>query len=150
MDWPLAIAAAAGLVAVATATGLLVRARTGRVRAQPTASASDTAHGETHALGLTSEQLGDAVTLVQFSTRFCSQCPGTARTLGALARDYRGVAHVEVDLTDDRTLAERFRVLQTPTTLVLDRHGTAVARIAGPPRTHELRAVLDALTTSTT
>jgi thiol-disulfide isomerase/thioredoxin len=147
MDWPIALTATAGLLVAATAIGLFVRTRTGRVNAQKPAPAAGgrTASG---ALGLSGEQLGHEATLVQFSTRFCSRCPGTARALDELAHDYRGVVHVEIDLTDDRALADRFRVLQTPTTLVLDRGGAAVARIAGPPRAGELRAFLDTLTGS--
>jgi thiol-disulfide isomerase/thioredoxin len=145
MDWPVALAAAAALVVAATAIGLLARSRAGRVRPTSRSSAVAGAVAAAQSLGLAHEQLGDAATLVQFSTRFCSQCPGTARALGTLAGEYRGVAHVEVDLTDDRALADRFRVLQTPTTLVLDHGGVAVARIAGAPRTIELRALLDTL-----
>ena len=41
--------------------------------------------------------------------------------------------HVEVDLTQRADLADRFRVTQTPTTLLLDADGTVRARIGGAP-----------------
>ncbi len=85
----------------------------------------------------TADALGAAATLVQFSTAYCSRCPSTARQLAAIAADYAGVRHVEVDLTGRPDLADRFHVLQTPTTLILDARGAATARIGGVPRAHD-------------
>jgi thioredoxin-like negative regulator of GroEL len=56
------------------------------------------------------------------------------------------VRHVEVDLTHRPDIADRFRVLQTPTTLILDARGATTARIAGVPRSNEVRDRLDELT----
>ena len=39
--------------------------------------------------------------------------------------------HVDVDLTDRPDIADRFHVLQTPTTLILDARGVVRARIGG-------------------
>jgi thiol-disulfide isomerase/thioredoxin len=85
---------------------------------------------------------------VQFSTAYCSRCPSTARQLAAISADYAGVRHVEVDLTDRPDLADRFHVLQTPTTLILDARGEGTARIGGVPRARDLRDRLDILTGS--
>jgi thiol-disulfide isomerase/thioredoxin len=126
-----AVAALAALVVLATALGVLQRARTGRVR---------TASGEAvtaEQLG-TAEALGGRATLVQFSTPTCAQCPGTARLLRGVAAEHDGVAHLEVDLTRHPDVADRFAVLQTPTTLLVDADHRVRARIGGAPRRAEL------------
>lgn len=91
-------------------------------------------------LGLTtSTSFGSEATLVQFSTQFCSKCPGTARLLQAEAAQLEGVVHVEVDLTDRVEIARTFNVLQTPTTLILDGDGHVRARITGAPTSGVVR-----------
>jgi len=52
---------------------------------------------------------------------------------------------VDVDLTHRADLARRFNVLQTPTTLVLDRAGRVRARVGGVPNRAALHAHLDDL-----
>ena len=133
-----ALTVLAALVLVATVAGLLQRTRAGRVRAASgTVSAAD--------LGATAA-FGARATLVQFSTPTCAQCPGTARLLSGLAAEHAGVVHLEVDLTRHPDVADRFGVLQTPTTLLVDAGRSVRARIGGAPRRdaleHELRTVL--------
>lgn len=122
-----AVAALAALVVLATALGLLQRTRSGR----PRAGSGDTVLPE-H-LG-TAQALGARATLVQFSTPTCAQCPGTARLLRSLAEEHDGVVHLEVDLTRHPEAADRFGVLQTPTTLLVDAGHCVRARIGGAPR----------------
>jgi thiol-disulfide isomerase/thioredoxin len=153
MDPLAGLVALVALPVLATVAGLAWRARQGRVRrsARPVAGAADAAGtaSTVTALGLDPAALGDRVTLVQFSTEFCSRCPATARELTAIAGDYEGVRHVEIDLTRDAALADRFHVTQTPTTLVLDARGEQTARIGGAPRTREVRQLLDSITRRT-
>ncbi|UFS60144.1 TlpA family protein disulfide reductase [Subtercola endophyticus] len=77
---------------------------------------------------------GSTATLLQFSTEFCSTCPATRRMLGEIAARTDGVTHVDVDLTHRGDLANRYRILQTPTTFILDGRGALVARIGGATR----------------
>ncbi|MFF2052260.1 TlpA family protein disulfide reductase [Leifsonia sp. NPDC058194] len=124
------------LVAVATVAGLLWRATTGRARAarrSPVVRADEVG----------AAALGERATLLQFSTEFCALCPATSRVLDGTASGRQGVAHVEVDLTTRPDLAQRFSVLQTPTTLVLDATGAVRARIGGAVRPADVRATLD-------
>lgn len=121
-----ALASLAALVVLAAALGLLQRSRAGRLRA---ASGSVTPE-----LIGTTEALGSRATLVQFSTPTCAQCPGTARLLGSIAEEHDGVVHLEVDLTLHPEVADRFGVLQTPTTLLVDGDHRVRARIGGAPR----------------
>lgn len=136
MSPPVAAAALAALVLLATAVGLLQRARAGAVRSGA---------GTVADLG-PAAPLGPRATLVQFSTPTCALCPGTARLLTALAAEHPGVVHLEIDLARRPELADRFGVLQTPTTLLVDGRRRVRARIGGAPRpdalARELHTVL--------
>lgn len=127
-----ALLALVALLAVTTAVGLVVRARSGRVR-------HDTTHEivEPHRLG--ADGLGERATLLQFSTEMCSRCPGVHRMLADLVSGRDGVRHLDIDLTHRPDIAKHFHVLQTPTTLILDQNGAVQSRIGGVPN----REVLD-------
>jgi thiol-disulfide isomerase/thioredoxin len=107
-----------GLVAFATALGLVWRASQGRVRA-----------GSGSVIDV---ELGGRATLLQLSTEVCAPCRATARVLDDLSTD--GIRHVEIDIADRPDLVSRFNVLQTPTTFILDRDGAVRARIGGAVR----------------
>jgi thiol-disulfide isomerase/thioredoxin len=139
MNVLLALAAVAALVGAAIVVGLVLRSRTGRLRAAPAlvVRAED--------LPDDTVRLGARATLLQFSTEVCSPCRATHRLLDALARDREGVTHLDIDLTHRPELARRFNILQTPTTFLLDSSGTVLARIGGAPRSGELIARLENL-----
>lgn len=80
--------------------------------------------------------LGKKATLLQFSTEVCSACVATAKLYRELSGNHPGLHHIEVDLTDRMDLAAHFQVMQTPTTLILDKSGRVRARIGGAPRPH--------------
>lgn len=128
-----------GLVAVSTVVGLVWKRRTGSVTHAPARAAEIVTAADVR----TDAPFGERATLLQFSTEFCAYCPATRRLLGGIAERTEGVAHVDVDLTHSAELAKRFRVLQTPTTLVLDHRGAVHARIGGAPKAAELEASLD-------
>lgn len=139
----LVVVAVFALVALATVVGLVQRAASGRVRhSRSVAHRGDSRAVRAHDLPGVA-RLGAGATLVQFSTEVCSPCKATHRLLDLLANDIDGVAHVDLDVTHRPELASRYRVLQTPTTLILDRRGIVRARIGGAPRPAELRAELD-------
>lgn len=115
------------LVAFATALGLVWRATQGRIR-----SASG------HVAGV---DLGGRATLLQLSTEVCAPCRATARVLGQLSSD--DVRHVEIDIAERPDLVSRFNVLQTPTTLILDRDGVVRSRIGGAVRRDVIVAELE-------
>jgi thiol-disulfide isomerase/thioredoxin len=135
---PLLVALAlAGLVALATGLGVAWRSQQGRVR---------------HTDGRTIVRVADVpgvrrfasgATLLQFSTEVCAPCASTRVVLGHLASTRRNVAHVDLDVTHRPDLASRFHIMQTPTTLILDRKGVVRARIGGAPRRDDLTAELD-------
>lgn len=132
-----AILVVLGLIAVSTVLGVIWKRRTGRVAS----TAGDAQIVRPADVGA-QQPFGERATLLQFSTEFCAYCPATRRVLGAIAERTDGVAHVDVDLTHSPELAQRFRVLQTPTTLLLDERGAVRGRIGGAPRRDELEASL--------
>ena len=127
------------LVAAATAIGLLLRARRGRVR-----ELTDTSRLKPEIFG--TDRFGVAGTVVQFSTEYCARCPGVRRVLGELTAAREGLEFVHVDLTHDAALAKRFGVLQTPTVLLIDREGRPSSRLSGTVSREALRDAIDALT----
>ncbi|PZE80225.1 co-chaperone YbbN [Curtobacterium sp. MCBD17_032] len=150
MTVALSLAVVAGVLALATVLGLLLRSRTGR--AHPVAA--DAGDGSTSVADLASrEAFGTAATLLQFSTPTCARCPATARQLDAVAAS-KSTAHgldrvrrLEINLAERPELARRFDVMQTPTVLLVDGSHTVRARFGGPPRQPELVAALDAVLT---
>lgn len=138
MDPVLAVSITTLVVAAAGALGLLLRASRGRRRR---GDAGVLAPGDLPGF----DALAPTGTLVQFSTEFCSSCPGTRRLLSREAARREGVDYLDVDLTRDPDLAGRLRILQTPTVFVLDRKGRMTTRFGGPPRLADLRAALDEL-----
>lgn len=140
MEWTLAIGAAAALVGATTLCGLIWSRRQGTVRAAEPGRLSPTDVG--------ADGFGQSATLLQFSTEFCSRCPGTARALRSIAAEHEGVEHVDIDLTHRADLATTFRVSQTPTTLILDADGIVRARIGGAPRPDTVREQLDLISRS--
>jgi thiol-disulfide isomerase/thioredoxin len=125
------------LVGITTAIGLIWRARQGAI---------------SHATGATIVQakdvpglaaLASGATLLQFSTEVCAPCAVTRTVLGSVASDHDNVTHVDLDLTHRPDLASRFRIMQTPTTFILDRRGVVQARIGGAPKRGAIEAELD-------
>ena len=128
----------AALLAATVALGVFLNWRQSHAR-------RDVAHEviEPHRLG--ADGLGEVATLLQFSTELCARCPGVHRTLAAIADDHEGVRHLDVDLTHRPDIARHFHVLQTPTTLVLDRHGVVQTRFGGAPGRDVLELELNRL-----
>lgn len=123
----------AGLVLGATALGALHRALDGRVRRVR----------DRRIVAIDGVRLGERATLLQFSSEVCAPCRATARVLDDLAARTSQVAHIELDVTRRPELASRYRVLQTPTTFILDSDGAVRGRIGGAVRRHLVVAELD-------
>ena len=133
----LALLAIALLLIASTVAGAVWRARRGRL-----VGAGSQPRVEAARLGI---ELGKRATLLQFSTRTCAHCGPARAGLARLAAALPGVAHREVDLTDDLATAQRYDVRQTPTLFVLDARGRLLRRSAGPPRLEELAEFLASL-----
>ncbi|WP_460799441.1 thioredoxin family protein [Microbacterium sp. GXF0217] len=136
MSPALALVIAGALVVLTVVTGVALRLLDGRRRGggDRRFDPADTDGG-----------WGSRATLVQFTTEMCARCPQVRRMLGGLASRDDGIVHVEVDLTHRPDLSSRYRVLQTPTTFVVDRSGAVRARFNGVPHPHALAEALAAV-----
>ncbi|MFK3679410.1 thioredoxin family protein [Microbacterium sp. NPDC090218] len=137
MSPALALGVAAALLALATIIGILLRRRDGRRRDGGTLRFDPE--------DAPSAQLGSRATLVQFSTELCARCPQVRRLLHSYASDHEGLVHVEVDLTHRPDLSARYKVLQTPTTFIVDGSGAVRARFHGVPHRHALTEAVAAV-----
>ncbi len=90
-------------------------------------------------------ELGDRVTLVQFSTAFCTPCRATRALLTDITADLDDVVHVDIDAEKHLELVRRLEILSTPTTLVLDRSGVEVGRAVGAPKRADVLATLNGI-----
>ncbi len=90
-------------------------------------------------------ELGSRVTLVQFSSAFCTPCRATRALLTDITADLDDVKHVDIDAEKSLELVRRLDIRSTPTTLVLDKSGTEVGRAVGAPKRAEVLATLGAI-----
>jgi thiol-disulfide isomerase/thioredoxin len=119
------------LIAVATAAGLIWKARTGTAKKVNSGLVIDLNEIAAIKDGRPVTEFGERVTFLQFSSEFCSQCAQTARLFHDLEAQHNDILHIEVDITNRLDLANKFNILQTPTTLVLDKNGVITSRIGG-------------------
>lgn len=96
---------------------------------------------------LTADELGGVTfggraTFVQFSSNFCAPCRSTRGLLAWVAGKEPGVQHVELEVNQHLELAERLRIVQTPTFFLLDADGAVRARQEGVPRLAAVRELL--------
>jgi thiol-disulfide isomerase/thioredoxin len=123
-----------GLLLLATIGGLIWKATTGRARRIKDGLQIDLAKLDAVKDGKTVTAFGEHTTFLQFSSETCATCKQTAKLFEELEKTSHGVLHIEVDLTHRLDLAEKFGILQTPTTLVLDSKGIVKSRIGGAPK----------------
>ena len=90
-------------------------------------------------------ELGERVTLVQFSSAFCTPCRATRALLTDITADLSDVKHVDIDAEKNLDLVRRLDIRSTPTTLVLDKSGHEVGRAVGAPKRAEVLATLSAI-----
>ena len=89
--------------------------------------------------------LGSRVTLVQFSSAFCTPCRATRALLIDITADLDDVKHIDIDAEKNLDLVRRLDIRSTPTTLVIDKSGVEVGRAVGAPKRAEVLATLSAI-----
>jgi thiol-disulfide isomerase/thioredoxin len=130
------------LVAIATAAGLIWKARTGTAKKVAAGEVIDLKEIGAVKDGKPVTEFGERVTFLQFSSEFCSQCAQTARLFHELEAHHDDILHIEVDITNRMDLANKFNILQTPTTLVLDKNGVVTSRIGGAAKPQTIQEEL--------
>lgn len=133
------------LVAFGLAAGFWWKARTGRAKLVRSGELVDLSKLKADRSGKPVQSFGKQATLLQFSTEVCSACVATARLFRELEKATPGLKHIEVDITDRMDLAAHFSIMQTPTTLILDKYGMVKARIGGAPRPNVISEELEKL-----
>ena len=86
--------------------------------------------------------LGSRLTLLQFSSAFCSPCRATRALLSDITKDLSDVKHIDIDAESHLELVRKLNILTTPTTLILNQDGVEIGRAIGAPRRDQ---VIDAI-----
>ena len=88
-------------------------------------------------------ELGEAATVLQFSSAFCTPCRATRSTLSSVVSHYPKIKHVEVDAESNLDLVRRLDIRQTPTTIFLNSSGKEIARAVGAPKRDQVVNALE-------
>lgn len=89
------------------------------------------------------EKLGARLTLLQFSSAFCSACRTTKLLLNSMTKDIPDVKHIEIDTESRLELARKLNILSTPTTIILNSGGQEVGRAFGVPKREQVLNLLE-------
>ena len=89
--------------------------------------------------------LGERVTMVQFSSAFCSPCRATRVLLEQMVQTMPDVEYVHIDAESHLELVRQLNILSTPTTLFLNRDGTEVGRAMGTPKRSQVLTAVAAV-----
>ncbi len=88
---------------------------------------------------------GSRVTLLQFSSAFCSPCRATRALLADITADMADVVHIDLDAEGHLELVRRLDIRSTPTTLILDGNQVEVGRAVGAPKRDQVTKAIAAV-----
>ena len=88
---------------------------------------------------------GSRVTILQFSTTFCSQCRAAKALISDVVKDEKDISYLEIDAESNLALVRKVDVRSTPTTIFLDKGGFEIARATGAPKRDQLLRVIASL-----
>ena len=90
-------------------------------------------------------ELGSRVTMVQFSSAFCSPCRATKALLEDMVKTMPDVRYAHIDAESHLELVRQLDIRSTPTTLFLNAAGVEVGRAMGTPKRSQVMAAVDAI-----
>ena len=90
-------------------------------------------------------ELGPRVTVVQFSSAFCTPCRATRALISDVTASMDDVKYVEIDAEDQLELVRTLDIRSTPTTLFVDRNGHEVGRAMGAPKRAQVITAIGAI-----
>jgi len=90
-------------------------------------------------------ELGSRVTMVQFSSAFCSPCRATKALLEDMVKTMPDVRYAHIDAESHLELVRQLDIRSTPTTLFLNASGVEVGRAMGTPKRSQVMAAVDAI-----
>ena len=92
-------------------------------------------------------QLGKNVTLLQFSSAFCSPCKATAVVISQIVQSMDDVVYIQVASEENLKLVEKFDIKSTPTVVFFNRDGIEVGRAVGIPTKEQVIISINAVRT---
>lgn len=92
-------------------------------------------------------QLGKNVTLLQFSSAFCSPCKATAQIISHLVQGMDDAVFIQVASEENLKLVEKFDIKSTPTVIFFNRDGIEVGRAVGIPTKEQVLISINAVRT---
>jgi len=117
------------LISITSVIGLLLRAKKGAIKKGKRVKISEGEFGE---------KFGSRLTILQFSTTFCSECRTAKAIVKDVVKNFKDVAYVEVDAESNLDLVRRVDIRSTPTTIFLDSKGFEIVRVKGAPKRDQL------------
>lgn len=90
-------------------------------------------------------ELGSRVTMVQFSSAFCSPCRATKALLEDMVKSMPDVRYAHIDAESHLELVRQLDIRSTPTTLFLNASGVEVGRAMGTPKRSQVLAAVNAI-----
>ena len=124
------------LISITSVIGLTLRAKKGVIKKGSRLKISE---------GEFDGKYGSRLTILQFSTTFCSECRTAKAIVKDVVKDYKDITYVEVDAESNLDLVRRVDIRSTPTTIFLDSKGLEIARAKGAPKRDQLIKAIKAI-----
>jgi thioredoxin-related protein len=124
------------LISLTSVIGLTLRAKKGVIKKGLRLKISE---------GEFSGKYGSRLTILQFSTTFCSECRTAKAIVKDVVKDSKDITYIEVDAESNLDLVRRVDIRSTPTTIFLDSKGFEIARAKGAPKRDQLIKAIKAI-----
>ena len=124
------------LISLTSVIGLTLRAKKGVIKKGARLKISELEFGGKY---------GSRLTILQFSTTFCSECRTAKSIVKDVVKDSKDITYVEVDAESNLDLVRRVNIRSTPTTIFLDSKGFEIARAKGAPKRDQLIKAIKAI-----
>ena len=124
------------LISITSVIGLLLRAKKGVIKKGGKLKVSEGEFGGKY---------GSRLTILQFSTTFCSECRTAKAIVQDVVKPFKDITYIEVDAESNLDLVRRVDIRSTPTTIFLDSKGFEVARAKGAPKRDQLIKAIKAI-----
>jgi len=124
------------LISLTSVIGLTLRAKKGVIKKGSRLKISE---------GEFDGKYGSRLTILQFSTTFCSECRTAKAIVKDVIKDSKDITYVEVDAESNLDLVRRVDIRSTPTTIFLDSKGFEIARAKGAPKRDQLIKAIKAI-----
>ena len=124
------------ILLISTAIGFWYRSKNGVIRKKRRLHIGEAEFAGTY---------GKRITILQFSTTFCSQCRAAKALISDVVKDEKDISYLEIDAESNLALVRKVDVRSTPTTIFLDKDGYEIARATGAPKRDQLQKVIASL-----